>query len=284
MKSFPKTDDVSQGGQTRWVCPENAKMDLLSLTWGRHGQNVRPLNCHGWIYAFIHKGPRMLQLAKSAVRLPAGQLIIVDPTCVCGVNDASGTSELLTWFWASAPRCEECTPPAGGFRLFPVDDSLRQKLKQIHLLCRTAIEHPDRLTKLELEQARLQLDLAIARSQSPRLNPPETDLRLQFSLRWLAQNLDEPKPVAVLCDYLQISQATLNRLFRTQLRESVATYYHRLKMQRAHEWLVAGHVAVKEVSFALGYKHPNDFTRAFTKFNGRSPSNLTIAKGAVLEK
>ncbi len=268
----------SKGDLTRWGCPNGVQLDLLSLSWGRYGQSPRSPRHQGWIYAFVYKGARMLELAKSSVRLPAGQLVIVDPACACRWSDASaGASQLLTWLWMAPPRCAECTPPTGGFRLFPVDPPLRQKLKQIHLLCRSTVEHPDGLTKLELEQSRLQLDLAIARSQRPKLNPPQTDLRLQFALRWLAQNLDEPKPVIVLCDYLQVSQATLNRLFRSQLRESVATYYHRLKMERAREWLAAGHVAVKEVSFALGYKQPNDFSRAFKKFTGQSPRCLRAA-------
>jgi len=252
-------------------CPRTEKTDLLHLGWGRYGE--RPLvSTKGWSYLFVSKGARMLRLAKGVVRMPPEQLIIVDPSCGCELsNDKTEKSELLAWLWANGPCCEECVPPPGGFRLFLVDGSLRQKLKQIHVVCRNAVEHPDKLTETELKIAHMQLDLAIARAQSPRLNPPEMDLRLQFSLRWLSQNLDEPKPVAVLCDYLQISQVTLNRLFRTQLRESVATYYHRLKMQRAQEWLSTGHVAVKEVSFALGYKHSNDFTRAFTRFNGRSP-------------
>jgi AraC-like DNA-binding protein len=272
MKPFSKPFSSWQDEQARRVGPGRAHLDLLSLSWGRCGRDARLPHLRGWTYAFVHRDARMLQLATGAVRVPAGQLVIVDPACACGWSEASpGVSELLTWLWGSAPRCAECAPPPGGFRLFPVEAPLRQKLKQLHFLCRAEVEHPDGLTKLELEQVRLQLDLAIARSQRPKLHPPETDLRLQFVLRWLAQNLDEPKPVAALCEYLQISQVTLNRLFRIRLRESVATYYHRLKMERARDWLASGHVAVKEVSFALGYQHPNDFSRAFKQFTGHTP-------------
>lgn len=282
MNSILESKAMKQGNQGRWISPKGAQLDLFCLSWGRQGQGARLLKHKGWIYALVHKGARMVQLANTTVRLPAGQLVIVDPACHCEWSEtAPGASELLTWFWTTAPRCTECRPPTGGFRILHVKSPLRQKLKQIHLLCRKATEHPDRFTKLELEQARLQLDLAIARSQSPRLQPPETDLRLQFSLRWLAQNLDEPKPVAALCDYLQISQVTLNRLFHTQLRESVATYFHRLKMQRARDWLSAGNVAIKEVSFALGYKHANDFSRAFTKFNGGCPRTVNLKQEAL---
>jgi transcriptional regulator GlxA family with amidase domain len=136
------------------------------------------------------------------------------------------------------------------------------------------VEHPDSLTGLELEQARLRLDLTIARSRRPRLQPPKASQRLQFALRWLGQNLDEPKPVTALSDYLQVSPVTMNRLFHTQLGQSVAEYHHRLKMERAMAWLEGGRIAVKEVSFALGYRHANDFSRAFKRFTGRSPGGV----------
>lgn len=260
---------------TRWVAPAGTDLDLLYLNWGqrRHGQSPARLATHqGWIYAYVHKGNPALQVARRVVRLQPGQFAIVDPACSSAWTDTPhGVSELLTWLWLTPPRCEEAAPAQGDFRLFQLDHPLRHKLRQLHLLCRGEVEHPDTLTKLQLEQVRLQLDLALARSGQPKLQPPQTSLRIQFALRWLAQNLDEPRPVSALCDYLQVSQVTLNRLFRMHLGESLAAYHHRLKMERARSWLAGGQIAVKEASFALGYKHSNDFSRAFKKFTGANP-------------
>jgi len=259
----------------RWAAPAGAQLDLLYLNWGlrRHGKAPpRPAPQQGWVYALVLKGNPSLQTGKETLRLQSGQLAVIDPGCSSGWTDApQGVAELLTWVWLTQPRCEECLPAPAGFRVFQLDRALRQKVRQLHGLCRGEVERPDSLTKIQIEQVRLQLDVLLARSGQPKIQPPQSDLRAQFALRWLAQNLDEPRPVSALCDYLQVSQATLNRLFRAHLGESLAAYHHRLKMERAKEWLADGRIAVKQVSLALGYRHSNDFSRAYKKFTGANP-------------
>jgi AraC-like DNA-binding protein len=38
--------------------------------------------------------------------------------------------------------------------------------------------------------------------------------------------------------------------------------------------------SVKEIAYALGYKHPNDFSRAFKQFVGRSPKSVGSGRDA----
>lgn len=278
MKSLIHSAPLTRSGQPRWACPIETPLDLRVLNWGQRSGGqfcAKASRSVGWAYVVILRGNPILQKGSDSVRLAAGNIVILDPQCACEWSDsARGVSDVLVWVWKSAPRCAECTPSHGDFCRFESEYSLRHKLKQIHMQCRGEVEHPDSLTQLELEQARLQLDLAIARSQRPRLQPPKAPLRLQFALRWLGQNLDEPKPVTALSDYLQVSPVTLNRLFHSHLHESIAAYHHRLKMERARAWLEGGRIAVKEVSFALGYRHPNDFSRAFKRFTGHSPKEM----------
>jgi len=96
---------------------------------------------------------------------------------------------------------------------------------------------------------------------------------MELAVRWMAQNLAERNPVSDLCDYLQISPATLARMFQTHHGESPAMYHQRLKMARAHEMLANVRFSVKEVAYSLGYRHPNDFSRAFKQFTGKSPKS-----------
>jgi two-component system response regulator YesN len=46
-----------------------------------------------------------------------------------------------------------------------------------------------------------------------------------------------------------------------------------MKMARAQELLETDRFSVKEIAYALGYKHPNDFSRAFKHFVGKSPKS-----------
>jgi transcriptional regulator GlxA family with amidase domain len=116
------------------------------------------------------------------------------------------------------------------------------------------------------------MDIAISRFKGGNRSAPEPALRLELALRWLAQNLRERSPVARLCEYLQVSAVTLNRLFRTHLHESTSAYHTRIRMKWAGRMLKNGEVPVKQVTYELDYLHANDFSRAFKRFTGRNPS------------
>jgi transcriptional regulator GlxA family with amidase domain len=174
--------------------------------------------------------------------------------------------------WNGPPRCPGLCPTADGVQTLTADRSLTRTLQQIHALCRRELKKTDALSALALEELRFRMDVTISRFKVSNRSAPEPALRLELALRWLAQNKQERNPLAPLCDYLQVSSGTLNRLFRMHLHESVTAYHTRIRMERARQLLTRGRVAVKQVAFELGYLHANDFSRAFKKFTGRNPS------------
>ncbi len=271
-------------GRPRWVCPPGARLDLLYLGWGkrRFGPNPIPPSRHpGWVYFLVHSGNPVLCMENRKLRLAPGRIVIVGPDCASGWTDAQdAVAEVLTWVWRTPPRCTEYAPTAGGCRDSSADAALRRTMQQAHSICRAEVKHPTSLTTLTLEQARLQMDLAFARSLQPRAAAPEPAMRLKLALDWLAENLTASNPITGLCEYLQISPVTLNRLFHAYLHESAAVHHNRLRMERAAEMLGAGQ-AVKKVAYALGYRHPNDFSRAFKKRTGRNPGGTSDAERAT---
>ena len=202
---------------------------------------------------------------------------MLGPDCASGWMDNSRerVSDLLTWVWNGPPRCPGLSPAADGVQTSIGDRALIRTLQQIHTLCRQELEKPDALSALALEELRFRMDVAICRFKSPTRSAPEPALRLELALRWLAQNLQEHDPVAALCEYLQLSPVTLNRLFRTHLHECVSAYHTRIRMERAGQLLKHDGVAVKEVAYELGYRHANDFSRAFKRFTGRNASQIS---------
>lgn len=271
MKAFPRKLHLPLAGP-RWVAPESAQLDLVYLGWGkrRFAQHPIPRSRHpGWVYFLIRRGAPTLRLEGTAIHTThPGEVIVVGPDCASGWTDTGdGVTDLLTWVWRSPPRCAAPSFSADGFRSFGTSLRLRRTLEAIHDSCRREVEGLDAFVKPALEQQRLAMDVAIARAVQHTVAPPESALRLELALRWLAQNLSEPRPVSALCDYLQVSPATLNRLFQAHLSESPASHHARLKIDRARQLLIEG-AAAKEVAYALGYRHPNDFSRAFKKAVG----------------
>ena len=277
IRRLPRVLHLPPAGRPRWVCPKNLKLDLQYLSWGkrRFGEFGIPVSLHhGWVYTLVLHGNPILQLVSKAIPLQPGQILVLGPDCASGwtANSVQGVAELLTWVWDGAPRCPGLGPAANGVQVFTADRALIRSLQQIHSLCRRELEKPDALSALALEELRFRMDVAISRSKTPSRCAPESALRLELALRWLVQNVQERNPIAPLCEYLQVSAATLNRLFRMHLHESVTAYHARNRMEHAGQLLKNDGVAVKEVAYGLGYLHANDFSRAFKRFSGRNPS------------
>jgi AraC-like DNA-binding protein len=276
VKQIPRVLHLPPAGRPRWVCPKNLNLDLQYLSWGkrRFGESGVPISMHhGWIYCLVLQGNPILRLVSKAIRVQPGQILVLGPDCASGwaASTVDSVAELLTWVWNGAPRCPGLGATADGVQTFHADRALIRTLQQIHSLCRRELEKPDALSALALEELRFRMDVAISRFKAPNPRPPEAVLRLELALRWLAQNVRERNPVAPLCEYLQVSPVTLNRLFRMHLHESVTSYHTRICMERASQLLKKDGVAVKEVAYELGYLHANDFSRAFKRFTGRNP-------------
>jgi transcriptional regulator GlxA family with amidase domain len=155
-----------------------------------------------------------------------------------------------------------------------IGTQLWRRLEQFHATCRQEVEQPDDLTNLALKQLHLMIDITVARIVRSRFRPPEPSVRIELALRWMAQNLAAPNPVSALCEYLQISPATVVRMFQTYYREPPAVYHQQLKMTKAQQLLETGHLSVKQISCSLGYKHPNNFSRSFRQFFGTRPKDI----------
>lgn len=273
--SPPRALDLPPPGRPRWIGPADSPLDLLYLSWGlrRFGRDpIQVLRHHGWVYALVLRGSPTLRRPAEALALRPGQLAVIHPDCASGWTDLRrGACEVLNWMWRTPPRCGDHAPPAGGFRVLALEAALPPLLRQLHLDCRRQVERPDALTPFEIERLRLQLDLAVARSHRPRQSAAQPALRLELARRWLAQNLGVADAIRSLAEYLQVAPTTLNRLFRSHLGMSAADYHRRLRMDQARAWLEAGSLTVKEISYALGYRFPNDFSRAYKRATGRSP-------------
>ena len=53
---------------------------------------------------------------------------------------------------------------------------------------------------------------------------------------------------------------------------TVNEYTMRLKVREAHRLLKSSEVNITEISYRLGFIHPNNFSRTYRRLTGRNPS------------
>jgi len=272
---FPRLLQLPEEGRPNWFAEDGP--ELLYLGWGEraYGEHPIPVARHtGWSYLVIVSGRPRLVLAEREIALRAGDLFIMHPDCASGWSDASGgRSCVLSWNWKSGPgkalEIGDDSPLLGR-----ANRAALERLQQLHVHCRMEVAAPDEFTPAALAALHASVNVEFARAFSRKPKRPERRLQLELAWQWLRRNLHVARPVERLCAYLEVSPATLHRLFVKATRQSPAEQFHRLRMESARNLLQNGTMPVKEVAYALGYKHPNDFSRAFARYFGITPSAL----------
>ena len=203
-----------------------------------------------------------------------GNLLILGPDVPYGWRDRrEGECELLVWVWSGVPVLDNPLNPCTCWIRKAGDDTLAE-LEDLHRRTRREIQHPDSRSSAMLVALQGFLDAACARSQEGSGGAPERDgQRLQLAQEWMRRHLDARAPVAALADYLGISLMGLQRLFHRLAGMSPGRAFLELKLREAADMLSQPGATVKAVGLSLGYRHPGDFTRAYTRFYGHPPSS-----------
>lgn len=224
----------------------------------------------GWVYAVIIDGRPNALVGNTAIKTRAGTVIIFHPDCAYGWSDRPGrSSRIMTWLWRTPPTHSALQPEPGSHILIQVKDTHLHKLIAVNKECSRQVAVPGEIAFLALRRARLDMDICIAAALGANA-PVDPRYRINLALQYLKHNPAELQPGNKLCEYLQVSPATLRLLFQKQCGRSPQVIALELRMNRARELLKSGRFSIKEIAHQLGYQHANDFSRAFKRFFGRS--------------
>jgi AraC-like DNA-binding protein len=251
--------------------------ELAYLSWGNRWYGDAPANPKphdGWHYFVVLDGAPLLVVNGREIPSPRGTASIAHPDCVVGHRDRPGRRcQMLTWVWRAEPTLPSLSPPAGDFLTFTLEPAVLRRLKKLSEQCRAAVARADDRSLLELRAARLQMELCLLEGHERR-GAADGDFRINLAAEFLRNHLDEPEPVRKLCEYLHISEASLKRLFHEHTGKSPRAFAAEWRMQWAREQLGRTGATVKGVAYALGYRHANDFSRAFKRHHGEAASGL----------
>ena len=254
-------------GRPGWSCPKVEQLELLYLAWGWRRYRDTPQQMatrDGWLYFMPRSGTPTLVLSNRRVPVAAGEIVILHPDCECGFDDMTdGVVEICTWVWRSAPQWEVLRPVEGTFLKLALPAESALKVRGLHEQTRQEIQTSDENTRIALDILRQQIDLTLVRSQSDRHQPATDNQRLELAFRWIDEHLENHNPVTGLCDYLQLSASTLNRIFQRRLQLNVRAYAKQARLRRARHLIEKEGMSVKEAAYTLGYRFPNDLSRAF---------------------
>lgn len=272
-------------GAPHWLPERQSTGGLLYLGWGRrfYGKHPIPLRLHyGWTCMVVLSGHPEFLAADRSHRTARGSLIVAGPNVPYGWRDrCSASSAHLVWIWADAPALGEKLNDHTCW-LRTADSNLLAEIEDLHRWTRQEIQRSDDYSASSLLALKILLDAAMARcNRCSHSSEDANHRRLQLAEQWMQQHLDIRAPAAALADYLGLSSMGLHRLFRHSAGISPGRAFLEIKMREAKRLLRHTGCSVKETALSLGYRHPGDFTRAYTKFHGRPPTNNPNEKSSL---
>ncbi len=254
---------------------ENATHDLMYLGWGERLFGVEPVALHsngGWVYWAVTEGEILVEFTDHQRSFCAGTGMITGPDLAFGFpKQGQMPAKILAWIWKSAPPYfSDLSEDAYLGLSFSASDLTF--LAQLHRQTRYECLHHERATASFLTHIHALLDIVFTRAEQGTAQEERPDQRIQMARQWMLDHLDASRPVEDLARYLSMSPVSLYRLFQERMQESPSSHFRRLKMERAQELLQRRQRSVKWVAYELGYRHPGDFSRAYSNFWGHAPS------------
>jgi AraC-like DNA-binding protein/DNA gyrase inhibitor GyrI len=104
--------------------------------------------------------------------------------------------------------------------------------------------------------------------------------QIQRALDYIGANLDQPIRLADVARAAAFSEHHFHRIFRAVMDETVGEYVTRQRLQTA-ALMLAYHddLSITEIGLACGYSSTSNFSKAFSRFFGVSPSEVRKPSG-----
>ena len=100
----------------------------------------------------------------------------------------------------------------------------------------------------------------------------QLDRRLGRMVALMQTHLDMPLAIAEICRRASVEGSTARRLYHRHFRQSPATYYQRLRLERARTLLRYSHLGIAEIAAVVGFADAPSFSHAFKRVFGLPPS------------
>lgn len=258
---------IPPAGRPNWGGGED--LALLYLGWGQRDFAEAPLKMHrdlGTNYYLVLKGGVVVTTEEGTREVQGPVALLFDANCAFGISqDRCEPVEILVWIWRGEPSLAELKPAAGGFRVLELLSASIAELGDLHSRCRDEVALADAQMPRALAALRELLEVSLLRANQAA--PPEEEMRWKLARTWIAGNLSIHAPVPALCDYLRMPPSTLRRFFRARTGTSPGNYFRQAKANEARRLIQQEGWQVKAAAFHLGYRHPNDLSRALAGRN-----------------
>ncbi|MGO1282245.1 MAG: helix-turn-helix domain-containing protein, partial [Psychrobacter sp.] len=90
----------------------------------------------------------------------------------------------------------------------------------------------------------------------------------------IRQEYQHKLTISLLSQRVGINECYLKQQFKQQTGKTIGQFIRELRMQEAMRLLLDEYKSVQETAWYVGYHDPSNFSKAFAKFYGVTPTQL----------
>src|SRR5699024_8475816 len=91
---------------------------------------------------------------------------------------------------------------------------------------------------------------------------------------FLVENYHQTISLDEAAEMIHLSSNYFSNVFKQEFGVTFTDYITKLRMEKAKELIIENTYALKEISYLIGYKDPNYFSRVFKKYFHQSPKQF----------
>lgn len=189
---------------------------------------------------------------------------------------------ILAELAGNMPSVRESEQKGVGIMINPMTTALRETLLRLMSLLDTPEDIPILGPMLERELLYRLLQGPQGRLLRQIAQPDGALSSIRRAVGWIRDNYSTRLRIEALCEVSGMSRASLHRHFLSMTGLSPVQYQKRLRLQEAHQLLLAGKHRASEVAFVVGYESASQFSREYLRQFGSPPArNIRQIRRAI---
>jgi AraC-like DNA-binding protein len=220
-----------------------------------------------YLLHYVYEGECVVEIEDKSYNVFAGQMFVIFPNLLCNYTSSAENPCTYRWIEVDGRNFENFLKTTPVSRSSPIlsdnaDGTIANLLSQI--------TDEGKMSWKKLNGYAWFLAEALSSTDSERQSVYEK--YIEKAVEYIRFNSEKKTTVSDVASYLQIDRSYLSRVFNEYMGISIKKYIYNYHMDIGKSFLAYSSLSIKEIAAAIGYEDPLDFTKAFHRSFGMSPS------------